>query len=285
MIQLKDVVKNYPGFRLDATLEIEPGTITGLIGVNGSGKSTLFRLILGLEKADGGSIRVFEQEIDHLDKAQKARIGVVFPDSGFNGVLNAQGIGQILDAFYPDFSKAEYLDLCRQLKVKMDQPLSSMSTGQRVGLKLAAAISHNPDLLILDEPTSGLDVLARHELIELLQKYMETPGRSILISSHIASDIESLCDDVYLIEKGQLKLHEEVGTILDEYGLLRLSDQQASQTDLRGVIRKMPFAGGAKVLVKDRQYYLENYPGLVLDRASLDDLIELFENGQPEESK
>ncbi|MEY8307996.1 ABC transporter ATP-binding protein [Erysipelotrichaceae bacterium 51-3] len=285
MIQLQDVVKTYPGFRLDATLQIEPGTITGLIGVNGSGKSTLFRLILGLEKADGGSIRVFEQDIDSLNPTQKARIGVVFPDSGFNGTLNAKGIGKILGAFYPDFSNKEYLELCKTLKIKMDQSLESMSTGQRVRLKLAAAISHHPDLLILDEPTSGLDVLARHELMEILQTYMETPGRSILISSHIASDIEELCDDVYLIQKGQLRLHEEIGTILDEYGLLHLDAGQAGQVDLRGVIRMMPFAGGVKVLVKDRQYYQENYPELVLDRAGLDDLIELFEKGQPEDTK
>lgn len=282
MIQLSNVVKNYPGFKLEADLQVESGTITGIIGVNGSGKSTLFRLMLGLEKADAGRIQVFETDVDKLSAKQKAKIGAVFPDSGFNGVLTPKAVGKILVEFYPEFSPDEYEQICQKLSVKMDQRLEKMSTGQRARAKLAAALAHHPELLILDEPTSGLDVVARNEILEVLQTYMETPGRSVLISSHIASDLESLCDDVYLIHEGKLRFHEEVGTILDEYGLLSLSNKQAKEIDLRGVIGTLPANGGTKVLVEDRGYYQENYPEIVIDKPSLDDLIELYEFGKVE---
>lgn len=282
MIQLNNVEKMYPGFKLEADLQIPVGTITGIIGVNGSGKSTLFRLILGLEKADRGDIEVFETDVDKLSAKQKAKIGAVFPDSGFNGVLDPKAVGKILARFYPDFSLDEYNKLCQRLSVKMDQRLEKMSTGQRARAKLAAALAHHPELLILDEPTSGLDVVARNDILGVLQTYMETPGRSILISSHIASDLESLCDDVYLIHEGKLRFHDEVGSVLDEYGLLSLSDKQVQEVDLRGVVGSFPTTGGVKVLVRDRNYYRENYPELVVDKPSLDHLIELYEYGKAE---
>lgn len=281
MITLQNVKKDYPGFTLDLTsLNLPENRITGLVGTNGSGKTTTFKLILGLIKPDGGKISVMNESAWMMPVSVKEKIGVVFPDSGFLACLCPKDIRAILKAFYPDFDPDCFDALCRKMDLPMNKPIEQFSTGMTVRMKLIAAISHNPQVLILDEPTAGLDILARNSILELLQDYMEKPGRSVLISSHIASDLEKICDDFYLIDEGKIILQETVDAIQNEYGVLIVSEDQFKNLDQDTVLAWKKGANGYRVLVSDRQFYQENNPGLVMEKGGIDDLIVILEEGE-----
>lgn len=278
MIQLNNVQKNYPGFRLDLNLEVPENTITGLVGINGSGKTTTFKILTGLIRADAGEAILFGENAWSIRPALKQQLGGVFSDSGFADCLTMKETGEILRCFYPSYSAEQFNRLCQEMDLPMDKPLSGFSTGMKAKAKTIQAISHQPKLLILDEPTSGLDVIARNEILRLLQNYMNVPGRSILISSHIASDLESLCDDFYLIEEGTIRLHETVDDLLSHYGVLLADDEQMKNLDRAAVVSERKTPSGWRVLVSDRQYYQENYPDLVLDKGGIDDLLLIMED-------
>lgn len=278
MIQLNHVKKNYTDFQLDLNLQIPEGTISGLVGVNGSGKTTAFKILTGLIRADKGEAVVLGENAWGMPVSVKEKIGAVFSDSGFPEILNLQETGKILDSFFPQFDRTQYETLCRKLQLPLNKPLSGFSTGMKAKAKIAQAISHQPALLILDEPTAGLDVIARQEILEMLQDYMDQPGRSILISSHIASDIETLCDDFYLINQGHLILHETVDALLSEYGVLHLDDEQMKTLDRSAVVKARKNHGVWEVLVSDRKFYQENDPQLALDKGGLDDLLLILED-------
>lgn len=147
-------------------------------------------------------------------------------------------------------------------------------------LQVLAAISHGADFLILDEPTAGLDVLARDEMLTMLREYMETEGRSILISSHISSDLEDFCDDIYMIDDGKIVMHEETDTLLNEYGLLKVSEEQYEKLDKSYIIRSKKENFGYSCLTNEKQFYEENYPDVVIEKGSIDELIMMMIRGE-----
>ena len=203
MIRLDNVVKQYDKFRLDCSLQVPEGRVTGLIGRNGAGKSTAFKTMLGLIEIEGGTVEVFGKAAKNLTAKDREQIGVVLADSGFSGYLRIKDLMPVLDTLYTDFSREQFMAGCERMELPINKKIKEFSTGMKRKLQILAALSHNARLLILDEPTAGLDVVARDELLNLLREYMETEGRSILISSHISSDLEGICDDVYLIENGR----------------------------------------------------------------------------------
>ena len=194
MLKLENVRKQYPGFLLDCSLEVPEGYITGLIGQNGAGKTTTFKAILDLISVDSGKITVMGKDHQELNQKDREKIGVVLAGSSFYDGLNVRQIASVMEQMYPQFSGGEFLKLCGRFGLPGDKKLREFSTGMSAKLKLLTAISHNPRLLILDEPTAGLDVVARGEILDMLRTYMEDGTRSILISSHISSDLEGLCD-------------------------------------------------------------------------------------------
>ena len=147
-------------------------------------------------------------------------------------------------------------------------------------LKVLAAISHNPQLLVLDEPTAGLDVLARDSLLQMLREYMEQEDRSILISSHISSDLEGLCDDVYLIDQGKILLHEETDVLLSDYAILKVTPEQYASLDQSHLLRRSREAYGFCLLTDQKQFYLKKYPSLVIERGGIDEVITMMTGGK-----
>lgn len=281
MIKIHDLKKNYPDFSLFIEkMDIPENTITGLVGANGSGKTTLFRLLCGLARPEGGSAEVLNASVWQLPPEIKQKIGVVFNASGYPESLTVQDIARVQKVFYPSFNENQYNMLTERFSLPPDKPVASFSTGMKAALKVICAITHQPLLLLLDEPTNGLDVINRHEIHGLLQEFMEIPGRSIIISSHIASDLEQLCDDFWMIRQGRIQLHETVDALQNEYGILTLSQDQFDVLDKTAVIGYLPDAGGVKVLVSDRKFYEENYPGIVLDKGNIDDLELILEKGE-----
>ena len=226
MIRLENVKKQYKQFQLDCSLQVKPGQITGLIGENGAGKSTTFKLILDLIRKDEGKIEVLGKSVSELTKEDKENIGVVLSDSGFSGYITVKDIIRILSALYSQFDKDAFLNGCDKYRIPLNKKIKEFSTGMKTKLKMLVAISHGAKLLILDEPTAGLDVVARDEFLEMLQEYMAKGEHSILISSHISSDLENLCDDFYMIHDGKIVMHEETDVLLSGYGIIKPSIEQ-----------------------------------------------------------
>lgn len=279
MLKVKHLKKNYASFSLDCSLEVKPGYVTGLIGQNGAGKSTTFKAILGLIQCDGGSIEIFGQST--LNEEDKQLLGVVLSDSGFSGYLTISDIIPILENLYKQFDKSFFLHMVNQFELPKNKKIKEFSTGMKAKLKIIVAMSHQAQLLILDEPTAGLDVIARDELLDMMRDYMaEDDQRAILISSHISSDLETLCDDVYMIHNGQVIMHEDTDVLLSEYGLLKVDDQQFEQLDKAYILKYKKESYGYSCLTHQKQYYRENYPNIVLENSHIDDVMTMMIRGE-----
>ena len=281
MLKIKDLKKSYDLFQLDVSFEIPRGCITGLIGANGAGKSTIFKGILDLISIDGGTIEIFGKDYKTLSKKEKEKLGVVLAESGFSGFLTVQDVAKILENMYSQFDKAMFFDYCKQYQLPLKKQIKEFSTGMKAKLKILTAISHKAEFLLLDEPTTGLDVLAREDLLSMLREYMEeNENRTILISSHISTDLEGLCDDLYMIDNGKVVLHEEIDTLLGQYGLLKISSEQYDTLDKNYLLRKKRESWGYACLTNQKQFYLENYPSYTMEKGSIDEVITMMIKGE-----
>ena len=280
MLKFEGLKKHYKDFELDLTMEIPEGYVTGLIGANGAGKSTAFKAALGLIRPDEGAVEVFGINAQELATKDKERIGVVLADSGFSEYLRVKDVLSMLESMYHKFQKEDFLEMCKKYQVPLDKKIKEFSTGMKRKLQIAAAVSHGADILLLDEPTAGLDVMARDDMIEILREYMETPGRSILISSHISTDLEGICDDIYMIDEGKILLHEETDKLLDQYGLLKVRKEQYEMLDKTYILAHKEEEYGYSCLTNERQYYQENYPEIAVEKGHIDDVIVLMKRGK-----
>lgn len=283
MLKIDHLQKQYGNFSLDCSLEVKAGCITGLIGQNGAGKSTTFKSVLGLIAKDSGTISLLGKEIETFSARDRENLGVVLSDSGFSGYLTPRDYLPVLKEMYHNFQEDYWKEQLQKLKLPLDKKKKNFSTGMKAKFKILTALSHQAKLLILDEPTAGLDVVARDEILEMLRNYMEAEEeRAILISSHISSDLETLCDDIYMIHNGQMILHEDTDILLADYALLKVSKQQYQKLDSRYLlkVKKEPF--GFSCLTNQKQYFRENYPQIVMENGSIDKIIVMMIGGMDE---
>lgn len=280
MLKMEHVRKNYESFSLNCSLEVKSGYVTGLIGKNGAGKSTVFKMILGLIAKDNGTIRLFDKEIQTLNDKEKQQLGVVLSDSGFSGYLTIHDIIPILDHLYEHFDKSFFVKQIQRFRLPQNQKIKEFSTGMKAKLKILTAISHHAKFLLLDEPTAGLDVTARDELLDMLREFMEQDeSRSILISSHISTDLEPLCDDFYMIDEGKIIFHEDTDILLSDYALLKVTPQQYTNMDKRYILKYKKEIYGYNCLTNQKQYYLENEPNIAVENGTIDDVITMMSGG------
>lgn len=279
MLRLENVRKQYKDFELDITMEVKPGYVTGLIGRNGAGKTTAFKAGLGLIRTEG-EITLFEKPIRKIDAKDREKMGVVLADSGFSGYLKVKDLVVILRNLYHEFDEKYFTEKCREFDIPFDKRIKEFSTGMKRRLQVVAALSHNAKLLIMDEPTAGMDVIARDELLSMLREYMETEGRSVLISSHISGDLEGICDDIYMIDGGKVIFHEETDVLLDRYGILKVTKEQYEALDKRFILRRKEEEFGLSCLTKEKQFYLENYPDVVVEKGSVDGVMTMMIRGE-----
>lgn len=283
MLKIDHLQKQYGNFSLDCSLKVKAGCITGLIGQNGAGKSTTFKSVLGLIAKDSGTISLLGKEIETFSARDRENLGVVLSDSGFSGYLTSRDYLPVLKEMYHNFQEDYWKEQLQKLKLPLDKKIKDFSTGMKAKFKILTALSHQAKLLILDEPTAGLDVVARDEILEMLRNYMEAEEeRAILISSHISSDLETLCDDIYMIHNGQMILHEDTDILLADYALLKVSKQQYQELDSRYLlkVKKEPF--GFSCLTNQKQYFRENYPQIVMENGSIDKIIVMMIGGMDE---
>lgn len=280
MLKVEHVKKTYNDFSLDVSMEVKTGYITGLIGANGAGKSTTFKAILNLLKTEEGRIYVFGKENTQLTTQDKELIGVVLADSGFSGYLSIKELLPVLNQLYVAFNKEAFVELCKKFQLPLDKKIKEFSTGMKRKLQIIAALSHDAKLLILDEPTAGLDVTAREDVLDMLRAYMEQDERAILISSHISSDLESICDDFYVIDNGKIVLHEETDSLLDNYAILKVTEEQYEIMDKTYILKKKKEGFGFSCLTNEKQFYYENYPDIVIEKGTIDELLLIMIRGE-----
>ncbi len=280
MLRLENVRKKYKDFELDVTMEVKPGRVTGLIGRNGAGKTTAFKAALGLIRTEGGEISMLGKPLSKLSEKDRERIGVVLSNSGFSGYLKIKDLVVILRNLYSGFDEEYFTGKCKSFGLPFDKRIKDFSTGMKRRLHVAAALSHHADLLIMDEPTAGMDVIARDELLTMIREYMEAEERSVLISSHISGDLEGLCDDIYLIDEGKVILHEDMDVLLDEYGILKVTKEQYEAMDKSFLVYRRKEEFGYSCLTKEKQFYMENYPDIVVEKGSVDGVMTMMIRGE-----
>lgn len=271
-IEIKNLTKRFIGFTLDnVSLTVPGGSIMGLIGENGAGKSTTIKCLLGLLRPDSGSVSVLGG--DPNNAAVREWIGVVLDECPFHAALTAEQVGKILRREY----KMWHQDLYEEYLKKFDLPrnlfIKDFSKGMKMKLSIAAALAHHPKLLILDEPTSGLDPVVRSEILDVFLDFIKDEEHSILLSSHITSDLERVADYITYIHKGKVKLSEEKDALLEEYGRLACAVADLAQVDKRYLVGVREGRFSSEALVRNKREFQQCYPNLAVDPVSLEEIM------------
>ena len=277
-IEIRGLTKRYKDFALeDLNLDLPYGCVLGLVGENGAGKSTTIRLIMDALERDGGTVSVMGT--DNKSKeflSLKEEIGVVLDETFVPEVINAKQMGKIMAGTYKNWDQAAYDGWIRRFELPLDKKFKDYSRGMTMKLGIAAALSHHPRLLLLDEATGGLDPMVREELLEVFADFAAQEGHAVLLSSHIVSDLERICDYIAFLHKGKLMLCEEKDVLLDKYGILKCSREQLSNIPGKAVHGKRVGTYGVEALV-ERAYMPRD---AVVDRASLEDIILYMVKGE-----
>ena len=274
-LELHGLEKHYPDFTLGPIdLTLPGGTVCGLIGENGAGKSTTIKLILDMIDGDAGTVKLFGQE--EITPLAKADIGVVLSGDGIPTCLTAEQVGKVMAGIYRNWDAGVYAGFCKRFELPAKKKYNEYSTGMKMKLCLAVALSHHPKLLLLDEATSGLDPVVRDELIDLLLDFVRDEDHAILISSHIVSDLEKLCDTIAFLHKGRLLLCEDKDTLREEYALWHGTAAQLEELAPDVVVSQRVTPYGAEALVKR-----DGVPtGSALTPVSIEELFVLMVKGE-----
>lgn len=250
-IEIKGLCKNYGRFRLsDIDLTLPCGCIMGLIGENGAGKSTTIRLLLDIIKKDFGEIRVFGKEMTADATDIKNDIGVVLDEPCFPELFKASNINSIMKNIYKNWNEETFFSLLKRFDIDEKKRFKALSKGMKMKMSIAVALSHNAKLLILDEPTSGLDPVIRDEIVEIFYEFTRNPMNSILISSHIVSDLEKLCDYIAFLHKGRLILCDEKDRLLEKYCVIHCSADELSRIPDEDIMHKKESPYGVEAIVE-----------------------------------
>ena len=271
---LQNIEKHYKDFALGPlSLELPQGVVMGLVGANGAGKSTLIKLLLGIVRPTAGQVQVLGGSPE--DIAVRQQIGVVFDELPVDPIHTAARLGRVFGGIYTQWDEPLYQQLLRKLELySPTQPIKDYSRGMRMKLSIALAMSHHARLLLLDEPTGGLDPIVRGEILDLLREFMQDETHSILISSHITSDLEKIADLVAYLDRGRLLLLEEKDTLLEQYGLCKLRREELENLDPSLLLGLREEAFGYSALTADPAAVRRSCPGVTIDRAGLDTIME-----------
>ncbi len=282
IIEIKNLKKKYDDkFELgNIDIVIPKGVIVGLIGENGAGKTTLIKSMLNIIKIDSGEIRIFGKDYKKEEKEIKKDIGVVLDNMFFPELLNAKDINNAMKGIYKNWDSKLYFSYLKEFDLPDNKPLKSMSKGMRKKLEIVSAISHKPRLLILDEPTSGLDPVVRSEVLEIFQRFIEDEEHSIILSTHITSDLEHIADEIIFIDNGKKVLQKSRDEIIDNYGILKCDIDYFSNIDKKDIVTYKKTKYAYEILVEDKEQVSKKYHNCVIDKITLEDLMVLIIKGE-----
>ena len=280
-IEIKNVTKKYDGFLLDKiSFDVPAGSIVGLIGENGAGKTTTIKSILNIIKSEG-TVKIFNKDINQNEKEIKQNIGVVLDDSFLSTYLTPKYINSVMKEFYKNWDEEKYNKLLKQFGLPSDKLIKDFSSGMKMKLKIATAISHNPKLLILDEPTSGLDPVVRNEILDIFRKYIEEDEtRSILLSSHITTDLEHISDYIIFIDRGKTILNVPTNELLENYGIIKCSKEEFAKISEDDYISYRKSKYQYEVLTSDKNKIKKKYNISSIDKPSIEDIMVFYIRGE-----
>lgn len=282
-ISIRNLNKKYPSFALqDVGFTIPKGTIMGFVGENGAGKSTTIKCILGLTHKDGGDIQVLGCDHREMESRWKQDVGVVFDETCFHDLLRPKDIAKIMRPIYQNWDDALYQKYLTQFGLPEAKVVKEFSRGMKMKLSIAVALAHHPKLLILDEPTSGLDPIVRNEILDEFLNFIQDEEHSILISSHITSDLEKIADYITFIHKGKVLLSESKDELLESYGVLHCGVEDYGKIDSSYIAGSRKNQFGYEVLVNDRSACRHRYPNFPMDKASIEDIMLFYVKGEAE---
>lgn len=272
-IEVKDVTKNYPQFSLNnVSFKVPSGSVVGFIGENGAGKSTSIKAILGLIKPDGGEITVLGENSLKLTADTKEKIGVVFDGLTFPENLTVNQLNKVMRGIFKTWNSERFFGFMKEFELPLNKKLKTFSRGMVMRLSIAAALSHATELLVLDEPTSGLDPVMRAEILDIFLEFMQDETHSILMSTHITSDLEHIADYICFIHKGKMIFTEERNEMLEKHRILKCTEEQLARIDKADIIglRKGRFQN--EVLTTNA----EKYPDIPADAPSIEEIMVFY---------
>jgi ABC-2 type transport system ATP-binding protein len=280
-LELKDVSKNYPGFTLDhVSLCVPKGNIVGLIGENGAGKTTTIKIILNEVCKESGEVKVFGKDGATLEKKMQSDIGVVLDECLFPDIFTVNEIESFASKVYPVWEHRIYLSYIKRFELPIDKQVKTFSGGMKVKLSFAVALSHRPKLLILDEATSGLDPIMRDEILDILLDFVQDEEHSVLLSTHITSDLEKIADYITFIHKGKVVFTKPKDDLIYRYGIVKCGTASFDAFDKSDALayRKQDYEW--QILVPDRALAEQKYKKCVVDHATIDEIMLLYVKGE-----
>ena len=273
------LTKSYQGFVLDhVSFTVPGGSIVGLIGENGAGKSTTINAALGLVQREDGVVSILGRE--ELDGDIKEQIGVVFDGSNYLEILSPQKLNRVMKNIYRTWDEGIYFGLLKQFSLPSDKQIKQFSKGMKMKLAISAAFSHHSRLLILDEATSGLDPVVREDILDMLLDFVQDEEHSILVSSHITSDLEKIADYIVFIHDGKVVFEKQKDELTERYGIIKCGAAQFDALDKSDIIsyRKMDYEW--QILVSDRERAQKKYPKALVVPAAIDEIMLLYVKGE-----
>lgn len=280
-IEINNLEKKYKNFKLGSIdLNIPSGMIVGLIGENGAGKTTLIKSILNIIKVNNGSIKIFDKDISKYDELVKEDIGVVLDNMFFPEILSPKNINSIMQDIYKNWDRDLFYDYLEGFGINDNQQLKTMSKGMRKKVEIATALAHKPKLLIMDEATSGLDPVVRNEVLDTFLDFIQNEENTVVLSSHITSDLEEIADQIVFIDSGKIILNKNKDEILDNYGILKCDIDSFSKIDHDDIIKYRKTKYSYEVLVSDKKKIKKKYKDCIVDNVTLENLMLIIIKGE-----
>lgn len=279
-ITIKNLNKVYKNFALQGvSFSVPKGSIMGFVGENGAGKTTTLKSILNLISYDSGNIEIFGLDNIKNEKEIKEQIGVVFEGSNFHENLNTNNISKIMSHIYKNWDDRLFKEYLKQLRVPNNKLIKEFSKGNKMKLSIAVALSHKPKLLILDEATSSLDPIVREEILDIFLDFIQDEEHSIILSSHITSDLDKIADYITFIHKGKIVFSESKDELIDTMGILKCNSNDFAKltNEDYSYYRKSQF--GYEVLLKDKYKFITKHPNLIVDNTSIEEIMLFYVRG------
>lgn len=280
-LELSNVSKQYKDFTLDnISFKVPQGSIVGLIGENGAGKSTTINAVLGLISKDSGTITMLGKT--DIDTVCKENIGVVFDGNNYPDMLTPKQLGKVFENIYSSWNKEKYEQLLKKFNLPLNKKIKKFSKGMKMKYAISVAFSHNSKLLILDEATSGLDPIMRDEILDMFLDFIQDEENSILVSSHITSDLEKVADYIVFIHNGKIVFSKPKDELLENYGIIKCGASVFDEIDKDKIItyRKQDYEW--QILVDDRKSAQKQYPKALIVPASIDEIMLMYVRGEVE---
>lgn len=280
ILQVNNLTKHYPSFTLDhVSFDLPKGAIMGLIGENGAGKSTTINAILNLIHKDEGSVTFWGEELSS-SKQLKEDIGVVFDGINFYETLSPAKVAKISAAAYRQWDESLFQDYMKRFKLPTDKEIKALSKGMKMKLSIAVALSHHPKLLILDEATSGLDPVMRDEILDVFMDFVQDEEHSIIMSSHISTDLEKIADYITFIHQGKVLFCKSKDELRYNYGIIRCGAALFNAIEKEDILTYRKDDYQWNVLVADKEKARKKYKNSVVDDATIDDILLLYVKGE-----